>query len=344
MKVMGSFINQKDVMIEQGIVEAFPVMATNRIQYKLEIPTELEFNPMIGSNFLVNIQNNPMALTPQEYYFLDLGFRAYDEKDLKRDFRHKSSVFGMPANEALLMNCQFLSKKYEAVNAKEEYKKTYIEAIRKLVKEDCTYEQAHMHMLSWFLSENYKVEDCYFSFYQLYAATMKWHSRKTWPHDHFIKGRPVYQMSEYKFFTEGEIQAISRNISIHAHKQLVGFINETATKQYLQKITGQKVHKSSYHQDRYQNIDFILADKGISVKSGKSLGYKCASYYTHGKHDFTVGFKDIKLNSENNGEIGFPSDNSCDVRIKDLEFSNFIIKDTGDNIITEMEFLQELGV
>lgn len=322
----------------QKIVEAFPVLSTNRLNYKLEIPTELEFY-YPKSESLLHFQNE--RLSSQVYWTLELGYRAYDEKDIKRR-KGEDFLFGFPTKEVLLMNMNFLSRKY-SINNSNEYRERQKEAMRILLQKENSYEEAFFHMLRYFTDENYEVDGQRFSFYQLYAATMKWHNENTWPYDHTFRGRKVHQLSTFDYITEEDRIKISRNISIHCHKQLVGFICEVATEKYLRKITGGKVRKSTENQDKYQNIDFIVGNAKVSVKSGKSLGYKVSTYSTHGKHEYTVGFSDIILESEKSSSVGFPKDKSCDVKIKELVFSNFLAFDRNNNQITKKQFLEEIG-
>lgn len=316
-------------------VSLFPVYGVNRELYELKVPYEMKrVVKKRDKDFLQRVQNNFRGFSNQEWKAFHLGLRAYDAKDLKKKARSQDHHMGFSLKELGYMNTQ-LFEKYSP-NRKN---KRYYNMIRSWVAEqlvnndDFSYWDAHAKMCTYFFKPLYEVNNKQFSFYQLYATTMKWH-------DHFTQEyRPV--LDDCEEITEEDQRIIEKNIFIHAQKHIIGYACEWASKLFIEEIAGKQAEFADDDSDQNKNIDIFLGNLSFSVKSGMSIASKqVKSYYFKGEQDFTIGFESVKISDNPYPGVKVDLKNEK-VYIKELVFSDFVVMDSNNSHITleDLEYI-----
>lgn len=325
--------NNKNIVNNSKTVSLFPVYGVNKELYELKVPYEMKrVVKKRDRDFLQRVQNSFRGFTTKEWSAFMLGLRAYDAKCLKKMAREQEYHMGFPLKELSYMNTQLFEKYSPDRRNKRYYNSVRTLAAEKLVNDnEFSYWDAHSMMCTYFFKPLYEVNSKKFSFYQLYATTMKWHDEHTQTY------RPV--LDDCEEITEEDQRVIEKNIFIHAQKHTIGYACEWASKLFIEEIAGKKAVFADAESDQNRNIDFFLDSLGFSVKSGMSLSSKqVKSYYSRGEQDFTIGFSNVKISNDSYPGVKIDVKNRK-VQIKELIFSDFVIMDANNNHVS-LEDLQ----
>lgn len=309
-------------------VSLFPVYGVNKALYELKVPYELKrVVKKRDRDFLQRVQNNFRGFTTQEWSAFMLGLRAYDAKCLKKMARSEEYHMGFPLKELGYMNTQLFEKYSPNRKNKKYYNKVRTWVAEQMVNNDqFSYWDGHAKMCAYFFKPLYEVNGKQFSFYQLYATTMKWHDAFTQTY------KPVLDQCEE--ITYEDQQIIEKNIFVHAQKHTIGYACEWASKLFIEEIAGKDAEFADAESDQNRNIDFFLGSLGFSVKSGMSLASKqVKSFYSKGEQDYTVGFSSVKISDSAYPGVKIDVINKK-VQIKELIFSDFVIMDADNDIIS----------
>lgn len=322
-----------NVVNNNKTVSLFPVYGVNKNLYELKVPYEMQrVIKKRDRDFLQRVQNSYRGFTKDEWSAFMLGLRAYDAKDLKKMARENDYHMGFPLKELGYMNTQLFEKYSPNRKNKRYYNLISRHVAEQLVNNnEFSYWDAHAKMCAYFFKPLYEVNDKQFSFYQLYATTMKWHDEHTQTY------KPVLDSCEE--ITQEDQAIIEKNIFIHAQKQTIGYACEWASKLFIEELSGKKADFADDDSDQNKNIDIFLGDLSFSVKSGMSLSSKqVKSYYSKGEQDFTIGFESVKISDNSFPGVKIDLENKK-VYIKELVFSDFVVMDSNNSHIT-LEDLQ----